>query len=172
MHLALFYKKPRMIQTLRSMGVDLTLKNSFGEACDEKFEAFCNSYQNIIWLDMEFTHGHYEGTQGGAHSGETPHILEAAVVVTDKYLKELGRGHWVIGGFSKEYLEGLGRFHQMHFRDKIPGGAFPPLDDTRPGNGLFFRHPGFTNNSGNDRTCYFEIGQGTLPRTSVPTCWQ
>jgi len=68
--------------------------------------------------------------------GETGQILEAAVIVTDKDLKELGRGHWVIGGYTKEQLEALPSFHQQHFRDKGPGGEFPPLADSE-GNGLF-----------------------------------
>merc|ERR1712059_248349 len=89
MHLAMFYKKPAAIKALHRLGADLTLKNSYGDACDGKYEAFVNSYQNIIWLDLELTHGHYEGVS----SGETPAILEAAAIVTDKDLKELGRGH-------------------------------------------------------------------------------
>ena len=93
-------------------------------------------HDNIIWLDLELTHGHYEGVQGGTKSGQVSEILEAAVIVTDKDLKELGRGHWVIGGFTKEQMEAFPTFHQKHFRDKSPGGEFPPLADF-PGNGLF-----------------------------------
>lgn len=136
MHLAMFYKKPGAIKALQRLGADLSLKNSYGDACDDKYQAFVNSYQHIIWLDLELTHGHYEGVQGGAHSGEAPQILEVAVVVTDKDLTELGRGQWVIGGYTKEQLEALPPFHQQHFRDKNPGGQFPPLEDS-PGNGLF-----------------------------------
>jgi len=132
MHLAMFYKKPAAIKKLQRLGADLALKNSYGDSCDAKYEAFVSSYQNIIWLDLELTHGHYEG----AKSGEAPKILEAAVIVTDKDLKELGRGQWVVGDFSKELLEGLPAFHQKTFRDKSAGGEFPPSEDSH-GNGLF-----------------------------------
>ena len=30
----------------------------------------------------------------------------------DKDLKELGRGHWVVAGFSADELNGLAPFHQ------------------------------------------------------------
>lgn len=94
------------------------------------------SYSNIVWLDLELTHGHYEGIQGGDHEGQWPQILEAAIVVTNKDLEELGRGHWVLGGFTKAELESLPSFHQTHFRDAETGGEFPPLQDFA-GNGLF-----------------------------------
>merc|ERR1719195_1947477 len=114
----MFYKKRATIEVLKAAGADLTLKNKYGESCDAKYEAFLASAQNIIWLDLELTHGHYEGVLGGARAGETAHILEAAAIVTDKDLNELGRGHWVIGGFSKDQLDALPEFHQRHFRDR------------------------------------------------------
>mmetsp|Transcript_75072 Transcript_75072/g.188977 ORF Transcript_75072/g.188977 Transcript_75072/m.188977 type:complete len:402 (+) Transcript_75072:395-1600(+) len=94
-----------------------------------------NRCSNLIFLDLELTAGFYEFE-------EKPIILEAAVIVTDKDLNEKGRGHWVIGGLTKSDLEGLGDFHQAHFRDAKPGGMFPPLANTSGspeggGNGLF-----------------------------------
>ena len=32
--------------------------------------------------------------------------------MTDKDMKELERGHWVLGGFTREDLEALGDFHK------------------------------------------------------------
>lgn len=128
LHLAMWYRKPKMIKTLVKLGADLTLKNAHGEACDTKYEQWTSSFQNIIWLDLELTCGHYEPEDG--------RILEAAVIVTDKDLNELGRGHWVIGGFSEEELKALPEFHQRNFRDAQEGGRFPPLTGCK-GNGLF-----------------------------------
>merc|ERR1712129_8781 len=86
---------------------------------------------NLIFLDLELTAGHYD-------FAAVPQVLEVAAVVTDQDLRELGRGSWVVGGFSREELDGLGFFHQEHFRDPCPGGTFPPLPDFGSGgNGLF-----------------------------------
>lgn len=128
LHLAMFYRKKHVIETLVALGVDQTLKNRYGEACDEKYQNFVTSYQNIIWLDLELTAGHYDAEDG--------RILEVAVIVTDKDLNELDRGQWVIGGFSEEELNALKDFHQQHFRDAEDGGRFPPRPGC-PGNGLF-----------------------------------
>jgi len=128
LHVALFYKKPRAIKTLHKLGADFTIKNSYGEDCGEKYEAFVASHSNIIWLDLEMTSGFYGGP--GAK------ILESAIIITDQDLNELDRGQWVFGGFTKEALEAMPEFHQRNFRDKADGGEFPPLPD-HPGNGLF-----------------------------------
>lgn len=128
LHLAIFYKKPRTASLLKKLGVDTTLQNSYGESCDAKYEKLAETMQNIIWLDLELTSGFYDSTPA--------RILEAAIIITDKDLNELGRGQWVINGFCAEELLALADFHQKTFRDREPGGAFPPLADT-PGNGLF-----------------------------------
>ena len=60
MHLAMFYKKVKVAEKLRELGADLSIKNSYGEACDEKFEKLIASKGNIIWLDLEMTGGFYE----------------------------------------------------------------------------------------------------------------
>merc|ERR1719161_472837 len=67
---------------------------------------------------------------------EAPQILEIAVLVTNKDLEELQRGHWIIGGYTKAQLDALGESQQQHFRDRGLGGEFPPLEGS-PGNGLF-----------------------------------
>jgi len=85
--------------------------------------------QNLIFLDLELTSGFYDFE-------EDPEILEVAVIVTDKDMEELERGHWVLGGFSRQELESLGDFHKANFRDAAPGGEFPPLG-AESGNGLF-----------------------------------
>jgi oligoribonuclease (3'-5' exoribonuclease) len=117
------------IDTLKELGVDGTLQNSYGESCDAKYEKLAESKNNMIFLDLELTSGFYD-------VGEHARILEVAVIITDKDLKELGRGSWVIGGFSAADLNALKDFHQRTFRDAEPGGLFPPLPDL-PGNGLF-----------------------------------
>ncbi|CAE7650517.1 REXO2 [Symbiodinium pilosum] len=66
-----------------------------------------------------------------------PEILEVAIIITDRNLQELDRGHWVLGGFSREELEALGEFHKANFRDAGLGGNFPPLVGYSGGNGLF-----------------------------------
>jgi oligoribonuclease (3'-5' exoribonuclease) len=131
LHLAIFYKKPASIDTLKELGVDSTLQNSYGESCDDKYHKLAESKSNIIFLDLELTSVPAIGLDG-----ERARILEVAIIITDKDLKELGRGSWVVNGFSAEELNGLQDFHQKTFRDAQPGGLFPPLPKT-PGNGLF-----------------------------------
>jgi oligoribonuclease len=128
LHLAIFYKRPHTATLLKKLGVDMTLQNSYGESCDAKYEKLAETMQNIIWLDLELTSGFYDAAPA--------RILEAAIIITDKDLNELGRGHWVINGFTAEELLGLSDFAQNTFRDLEPGGSFPPLAN-KPGNGLF-----------------------------------
>lgn len=85
--------------------------------------------QNLIFLDLELTSGFYDFE-------DESEILEVAVIVTDKDMDELDRGHWVLGGFSRQDLENLGDFHKANFRDAEPGGEFPPFGPDG-GNGLF-----------------------------------
>lgn len=131
MHLAMFYTKAQSIKKLKDLGADLSLKNSYGESCDAKYANFVNSYQHIIWLDMEFTHGHYESLANHQQ------VLEAGLIITDKDLNELGRGHWVVGGYTQDFLLSLAPWHQEHFCDAQYGGAFPPKAGAAGGNGLF-----------------------------------
>mmetsp|Transcript_27265 Transcript_27265/g.45440 ORF Transcript_27265/g.45440 Transcript_27265/m.45440 type:complete len:346 (+) Transcript_27265:17-1054(+) len=130
LHLAIFYKKKRAADVLKTLGADSTLKNSYGESCDSKYEKLAESMQNLLFLDLELTSGFYDSEE------ERPRILEVALIVTDKDLNELGRGQWVLGGFTADELNSLKEFHQKTYRDATPGGAFPPLPDS-PGNGLF-----------------------------------
>ena len=129
LHLAIFFKKSAAIDALKELGVDSTLQNSYGESCDDKYEKLAESKSNIIFLDLEMTSGFYD-------AGERARILEVAIIITDKDLKELGRGNWAVNGFSADELNGLKEFHQKTFRDAEPGGLFPPLPNS-PGNGLF-----------------------------------
>eukprot|EP00439_Symbiodinium_sp_Y106_P051481 s2513_g6.t2 len=85
---------------------------------------------NLIFIDLETTSGFYDFE-------EMPQILEVAIIITDRHLNELDRGHWVVGGFSRKELESLGEFHKANFRDSEPGGNFPPLMGYGGGNGLF-----------------------------------
>mmetsp|Transcript_126338 Transcript_126338/g.404467 ORF Transcript_126338/g.404467 Transcript_126338/m.404467 type:complete len:316 (-) Transcript_126338:26-973(-) len=131
-HLAVWYQRQDVYRTLARLGADVHIKNNYGETADEKMMGEREKYENLIFLDLELTHGFYDRDQGPAK------ILEAAIVVVGKDLSEKGRGQWVVGGYSKDDLLALGDFHQQHFRDAAPGGQFPPLEDAEGGgNGLF-----------------------------------
>lgn len=141
-HLTVWYKQPAAMEKLLQLGADPAIANSFGHTAEDmmKFQdkhaektpdrAFDPFGGNLIFIDLEFTSGFYEFDQ-------EPKILEAAIVVTDGNLKELGSGSWVVGGFTKEVLEGLADFHQSHFRDSSDGGPFPPRSEEECGNDLF-----------------------------------
>jgi oligoribonuclease (3'-5' exoribonuclease) len=53
-------------------------------------------------------------------SSDDPHILECAVIITDKNLNELERGHWIIH-YEKAELEKLSDFHQKTYKSRIDG---------------------------------------------------
>ncbi|CAK0841609.1 unnamed protein product [Prorocentrum cordatum] len=111
--------------TFRVRSTDQLAENKWGQSLGQ------NRCSNLIFMDLELTAGFYDFHR-------KPKILECAVLITDKDLKELGRGCWVVGGFSKEELLDLGEFHQIHFRDKLPGGPFPGRPGSLiTGNGLF-----------------------------------
>jgi len=127
MHLAIFYRKPDMAAKLQELGADLSLKNNYGDACDEKFQKLAEARENIIFLDLELTKGFYDlglSQNRGAdkQSENVQRILEIAIIVTNKNLEELGRKAWVIGGFSKASLDELPDFHQNNFRDPESAG--------------------------------------------------
>lgn len=133
LHTAIFYKKRRCADTLIRMGVDRDVKNQYGETCGDTYQKFVDSYHNIIWLDLEMTQGFYETWKGCK-------VLEAAIIITDKDLNEIERGHWVVGGFDADFLNALPDFHQRTFRDNADGGPFPPIWHNgipSSGNGLF-----------------------------------
>jgi len=130
LHVALWYKKSMAADQLKNSGADLTMKNNYGEDCSAKYEALVNSYSNLIFLDLETTQSSWTSnpaTPSAAGAGaakattvsDGSRILEAAVIVTDKDLNELGRGQWVISGFTKEELEALPPFHQRNLRDPV-----------------------------------------------------
>eukprot|EP00933_Yihiella_yeosuensis_P067888 TRINITY_DN7302_c0_g1_i1.p1 TRINITY_DN7302_c0_g1~~TRINITY_DN7302_c0_g1_i1.p1 ORF type:complete len:395 (-),score=98.31 TRINITY_DN7302_c0_g1_i1:114-1298(-) len=131
LHLAVWFKKSeRMLKMLDDLGADRTIKNKYGENCSKEYTNLINSYQNLIFLDLEMTSGFYSwaNKENGDHNNP-PKILEAAVIITDKDLNEKARGQWVVGGFSKEYLEALPEFHQKNFRDRKCEGADAQNDD-------------------------------------------
>lgn len=51
---------------------------------------------------------------------DDPHILECAVIITDKNLNELERDHWVVH-YEKADLEILSEFHQKTFKSISEG---------------------------------------------------
>lgn len=89
-----------------------------------------NNFFNLIFLDLELTADWYA-------FDKAPCILEAAIIVTDRSLREKARGRWTVGGFAKDDLESLDEWHQSHFRDTSAGGLFPPRLPSDGGNGLF-----------------------------------
>lgn len=125
MHLATWYRKREALDMLTQLGARVDIENSYGDKCDEKFAQIVESYSHIIWLDLELTEGFYENryVEDGTRKKR---ILEVAFVITDKDLKEIARGEWTVGGFTKEDLDKLPEFHQLHFRDGEGGGDFPP----------------------------------------------
>eukprot|EP00392_Amoebophrya_sp_AT5.2_P000110 g110.t1 len=151
MHIALWYKKRsaeleknrgRCVDILKEAeSIDLTIQNKYGEDCSAKYEELVASYGNLIFLDLEMSCGFYDWANRVESEANTPpRILEIAVVITDKDLNEKGRGTWPVGGFSKQYLEKLGDFHQKNFRDRVnedgtptacAKSLFPPLKKKR-----------------------------------------
>lgn len=49
-----------------------------------------------------------------------PRILECVVIITDKNLNELERGHWIIH-YEKTELENISDFHQKIYKSRIDG---------------------------------------------------
>jgi len=137
-HLAIWYKQQPAFEKLVELGASMEAKNSHGHTAKDMlgFQSQFDEQEqdksgNLIFIDLEFTSGFYEFRQRAK-------ILEAAIVITDADLNELASGSWVVSGFTKDELLGLGQFHQTHFRDAGDGGKFPPLEgEEHGGNGLF-----------------------------------
>lgn len=51
---------------------------------------------------------------------DDPHILECAVIITDKHLNELERGHWIVHHESSD-LEALSDFHKTTYKSIADG---------------------------------------------------
>ncbi|CAF1476000.1 unnamed protein product [Adineta ricciae] len=102
-----FTKKNRQIcDILIELGDENTLENVSENISLKKSK---DQMMNIIWMDLEFT------------SFENPQILECAVIITNKDLKEIQRKQWIIH-FEKEFLNGLSQWHQNAFKDIEDGG--------------------------------------------------
>jgi len=108
LHLVYWYRKSNIGELLKKLQADVTIENNYGESAND-LERARESMMNIIWLDTELT------------SLDDPHILECGVLVTDKNLNELERGHWIIH-YEKEELEKLSEFHQKTFKSRTDGG--------------------------------------------------
>eukprot|EP00927_Polykrikos_kofoidii_P004836 TRINITY_DN11907_c0_g1_i1.p1 TRINITY_DN11907_c0_g1~~TRINITY_DN11907_c0_g1_i1.p1 ORF type:complete len:413 (+),score=61.21 TRINITY_DN11907_c0_g1_i1:55-1293(+) len=139
LHVAVWYKKLQAANVLSyELNADVTVKNNYGEDCSADYQKLVDSYQNLIFLDLEMSASFYNWAARDppdtSEANSPPRILEAAVIVTDKDLNELGRGEWVVGGMTKEYLEKLPDFHQRNFRDAAPAVAPPnEPEDTKEG---------------------------------------
>ncbi|CAF1273637.1 unnamed protein product [Adineta steineri] len=104
LHLAKWYPKPDVSELLQTLGADITIVNNYREVVDG-LDQLKEKMMNIIWLDTELT------------SLDDPHILECAVIITDKHLKELERGQWIVH-YEKAELEKLSNFHQNTFKSR------------------------------------------------------
>jgi len=71
-------------------------------------------WTRMVWLDLEMTSSIYDDLS-------QPEILEAALIITDKELRELARGHWVVE-HTAETLASLSRWHQSNFATEKEGG--------------------------------------------------
>jgi len=101
-----------MIDLLFQLGADPNVKNKYGESCSKLLEDRKKSH-HLVWLDTELT------------SLEDPEILECAIIITDKDLKEIDKAHWIIH-YDEKFLNGLSKWHQENFASK-----------EKKGNGLF-----------------------------------
>jgi oligoribonuclease len=110
LHLSAWTKNDTLIELLIDLGCDKTLKNKYGEDCDALVKNAAKR-SNIVFLDLELTNL--------PSVLPAPDILEIAVVVTDKNLNELERGHWIVSP-----PEGcvLSEFVQNNFQDTAAGG--------------------------------------------------
>lgn len=115
LHLAAWTKNDNLVTLLLRLGADSTLKNKYGEDC-QQLVANVMKKDNLVWLDLELTH-----LPGDGKGGVEDSILECAVIVTDKDLKEIEKCSWVINHEEKE-LQGLSKWHQNTFKAVSAGG--------------------------------------------------
>ncbi|CAF0910802.1 unnamed protein product, partial [Didymodactylos carnosus] len=134
LHLCGWYQKAEMFALLIELGADTTLKNKYDELA-----AGLNEYQqkamNIVWLDTGkvFFYCRHQSLITiipilELTSLDDPHILECAIIITDKDLNELERGNWIIH-YEQDELDKLSEWHQKAFtaRDKGGNGLFEDL---------------------------------------------
>ena len=123
LHLAKWYKRPEMAELLLRLGADPTIKNKYDEA-PEGLDELKEQMANIIWLDTgscrSFRHRAFHLFRLELTSLDDPHILECAVIITDKNLKELERGQWIVH-YERSDLEKLSEFHQVTFKSRSEG---------------------------------------------------
>eukprot|EP00808_Paulinella_micropora_P030105 g3708.t1 len=118
-HLCKWYRKEDVMKTIIALGADLSLKNKYKETAQD-LVSLVEKIKNIIWLDLELT------------SLEEPQVMECAVIITDKDLKEVARQSWVdlkevarhswVVHFEPEELSKLGAWHQKTFAAVDAGG--------------------------------------------------
>jgi oligoribonuclease len=110
LHLSAWTKKPELIDLLIELGADPMLRNKYGEDTEQLVKVQ-GQKSNIAFLDLELT---------GLPS-TSPHILEIALIITDKNLTEIERGHWLVKP-SQEIIDGISEFGKKEFRDTSLGG--------------------------------------------------
>lgn len=112
LHLSAWTQKPELIDLLIELGCDKLLKNKYGEDCAELVKR-TGQRKNIAFLDLELT--------DLPSVTPAPHILEIALIITDKDLNELERGHWIVQA-SDEILSSISKFGLETFKDESEGG--------------------------------------------------
>jgi len=111
LHLAIWRRNAGMITLLQRLGANTKITNKYGESCEQLLEKR-EKMSNLVWMDLELT------------SLEDPHILECAVIITDKELNEIpeSRGHWVIH-HKKSEMDQLSSWHQNTFASRPQGNG-------------------------------------------------
>jgi oligoribonuclease len=94
------------------------LKNFLSDP-DAFYEFAQQDGDNIVFLDLELT-----GLPSiSGLDGRGPEVLEIAVVITNKNLKEIMRGHWVVKpSFGSVSLDSMSDWCKGQFADETKGG--------------------------------------------------
>lgn len=111
LHLAIWRRNAGMIALLQRLGANTKRQNKYQESCEQLLEKR-EKMSNLVWMDLELT------------SLENPEILECAVIITDKDLREIpkSRGHWVIH-YEKSKMDTLSSWHQNTFAPPPQGNG-------------------------------------------------
>mmetsp|Transcript_5160 Transcript_5160/g.11422 ORF Transcript_5160/g.11422 Transcript_5160/m.11422 type:complete len:323 (+) Transcript_5160:94-1062(+) len=113
LHVSKWTNKAEVTELLLELGADPSLRNSYGE-CTLDLAETVQQRGNIAFLDLELT----DLPSAPGQDGRGPEILEVALIVTDKDLNEIERGHWLV---KHEHLT-LSPWCTEAFKDTSEGG--------------------------------------------------
>jgi oligoribonuclease len=111
LHLAAYYKNKEATRVLIRFGADVSIKNKYGEVGREVLVRDTN----IAWVDLEMS-----ALPGDINKGLVPDIIECAIIVTDKDLREIARKNWIIH-FEQEDIDKMGAWQRGTFAS-VPKG--------------------------------------------------